>query len=590
MNTAHDNVPIEDLNNQFHYQKKIPTENVYEIMTELMNEHSVIARNLPAHSCPFLSMLASFQSQKLLPVKVTVCPTGNMSDFLVTSFKTESHNLQESPDRFTTNEELLPQNIRLPDHSSKIDDMDNSQRFGTFNSIADLSFNNSSQMNDSSIKVEAAEDVELQLFDHTENPPCSVYYKHNSAPSDSQSRVNRKRGRPRKDKDSHPAGDNCKIPKHSNKVAIIHNDNLDFLEFTRGLPNSKHFADFPDLNGSELRCAVYGCNKTWLAEGEVEHVKKCWVERDKHIEVEHGDVSRECYKCQASFKTVDILFRHFKYLHPNDEDKPYVCCDRRFHTQWHISRHMSSEHLNSGAPKSQKTSLRAQKKDRAMSDCEKDNSVYSCSECPAVFMYKQHLTRHMSHHREPQFLCQFCSKSFRGERMLETHIANTHPSGARYSCSVCSHEFGSAKLLNYHVASQHTTRQCMFCQQVFEDYRLLREHKLDAHLDRQTIQCEECFMKFFSQEELKIHNARDHKEKPCPSCCEVFRNKKELEKHRRAHHKRPETHSCDKCNYECSTSYKMRRHLFTRHRIGSGVKCSLCDREFAEKCSLQVNI
>ena len=625
-----------DLSSSFHSMKKIPTESVFEIMTELMNEGSVMARNTPTHSCPFLSMLASFQSQNSVPVKVTVCPTGNLSDFLVTSCKTEKHNQQGSPDIFTS--EKLTQSFG-PTHSSKTEE--NIKGLETFDPVEGSLFNSSSHMRDPLIKLEAAEVMEVRPIDHTEKPSHLVYTNHSVASdSNSQPSVKRKRGRPRKHMNttpevihnipkyscnltaSHDSVDidhglpnsqsgvkrkrgrpkkhvnivSVKIPKYSKKINDIQNEDIemqgtctrDSVTFAEGLPNSKYFVSFPALNGRELRCAVYGCNKTWSGEGTMESVRMQWLERDKHVGLEHGDVSRECCKCQASFKTVHLFFKHLDTLHPNDEDKPYVCCEERFHTQWHISSHISTNHPNSIEMKTREIPERAE--NDGTGDSKKDTPVYECTQCPATFVYKQHLTRHMSHHMEPQFLCQFCSKAFRGERMLETHIANSHPSGTTFPCMECSREFGSAKLLNYHVASQHTTRQCVFCDQVFDDYRLLREHKFEKHIDMQTTQCEHCYMKFFSNDELKIHNASCHKEKPCPSCREVFRNKKELDKHRRAHHKRTETHSCDKCKYECSTSYKMRRHMFTRHGIGTGVKCSLCSKEFAEKCSLQVNI
>ena len=86
-------------------------------------------------------------------------------------------------------------------------------------------------------------------------------------------------------------------------------------------------------------------------------------------------------------------------------------------------------------------------------------------------------------HRDRQFACAHCQRSYISVSGLTQHVNKTHKKLYRYRCETCERGFMDLSLYYDHVASHTGVRRhtCSICEMKFTYKTSLRTHVLHIH-------------------------------------------------------------------------------------------------------------
>ncbi len=88
-------------------------------------------------------------------------------------------------------------------------------------------------------------------------------------------------------------------------------------------------------------------------------------------------------------------------------------------------------------------------------DFSNEPTFFTCPACPATFVTRITLSRHMIYHEnDPKFTCSFCRLIFFKKDQLADHIANKH-GGAKFSCQLCGRNLSRRDHLVQHYKNVH---------------------------------------------------------------------------------------------------------------------------------------
>lgn len=162
------------------------------------------------------------------------------------------------------------------------------------------------------------------------------------------------------------------------------------------------------------------------------------------------------------------------------------------------------------------------------------NIRYQCSQCPSYFCSHDGLTKHERrlHGNNPGFRCGKCSKVFKRENHLVTHMAS-HDGQKPHGCETCGKRFNFPNKLRQHRAAQH----------------------------EKNYGCNQCSdgVQFNTWNELRTHMSVTHSPlRKCDACDATFKSLSQLREHAKSHMKERELfhcteEGCDRCvqNYTC---------------------------------------
>ena len=188
-----------------------------------------------------------------------------------------------------------------------------------------------------------------------------------------------------------------------------------------------------DVEGEErLHCDMDGCTKTFSGKGRKLQYKR-------HVERIHLSIrNKHCPQCNLSFYEKRDLSRHIEAIHLRIRTicpiegcaKPVVRLDQ----------HIKMVH-------SERT--------------EKAEKGSKCEECGASFSRVYDLTRHREnvHRGLKSFHCDKCERRFTDKRDLKRHHDAVHLNirqGKVYSCNFCDKSFKFKKLLDSHRQTEHS--------------------------------------------------------------------------------------------------------------------------------------
>ena len=183
-------------------------------------------------------------------------------------------------------------------------------------------------------------------------------------------------------------------------------------------------------------------------------------------------------------------------------------------------------------------------------------TVPECEMCGEKCSTNSNLHRHMlEQHTFSQeetldkspFVCAYCSKTFRYQRNLNTHIDSMHKEANKHHCEICEQNFATQFTLKRHLAEQHNITElgdsiypkqlkmftCSVCATVFKQKQNLKAHQL-THTQAEKITCDQCGKQFSVKTSLvrhqKIHNG-ERENFECVICNKRFLSRGSLGRH-----------------------------------------------------------
>ena len=183
-------------------------------------------------------------------------------------------------------------------------------------------------------------------------------------------------------------------------------------------------------------------------------------------------------------------------------------------------------------------------------------TVPECEMCGEKCSTNSNLHRHMlEQHTFSQeetldkspFVCAYCSKTFRYQRNLNTHIDSMHKEANKHHCEICEQKFATQFTLKRHLAEQHNITElgdsiypkqlkmftCSVCATVFKQKQNLKAHQL-THTKAEKITCYQCGKQFSVKTSLlrhqKIHNG-ERENFECVICNKRFLSRGSLGRH-----------------------------------------------------------
>lgn len=191
---------------------------------------------------------------------------------------------------------------------------------------------------------------------------------------------------------------------------------------------------------------------------------------------------KSCKKCKLKLDSVD----HQCYAEKRRAKKTYMCyvCKKTFIKGIDKKQHVQQIHKN-----------------LAGKDCP------LCIRCkiPSAVAYENHYKIHFI---EPEFFCNFCSKSFFEADRLQTHIKRFH-NFIEHFCDICGKSFRDKSGINRHMIGVHLNRRdhcCEICSKAFTTSYNLAEHMFSVHKKASKFYtCNLCERNFLYRKQFERH-------------------------------------------------------------------------------------
>ncbi|CAH1984917.1 unnamed protein product [Acanthoscelides obtectus] len=370
--------------------------------------------------------------------------------------------------------------------------------------------------------------------------------------------------------------------------------------------------------GSDLSMCKL-CNKTFIRRSHlIRHMKSHGIEEadiEKHIQAAfEGKEKRvmECDFCDRKFKYRKSFLHHMQAEHAMSDDSDIEKTGTEAERQKSEGKPVSDvlmKEFDEGAneegiegvypvkaqppgeddeewnlPEPENTENVVTKKPR--------NKNQVCHVCGALFARVNHLTRHMTLHRNVlTHSCDQCDKAFISEEHLKHHVEKDHVNKP-YVCTVCNKPFSRGEHLIRHLKVHQTGNEeesitvlrCSICDSTFtRSDHLARHTKIHLLQDKRHV-CVDCGKAFNRLDNLKTHqrihtgvkdNSKLHL---CIYCGKEFNNSSNMIVHMRRHTgERP--YKCSECGKGFPRSHDLKCH----ERTHSGEKpylCTLCGKSF----------
>jgi len=198
---------------------------------------------------------------------------------------------------------------------------------------------------------------------------------------------------------------------------------------------------------------------------------------------------------------------------------------------------------------------------------------FQCQICKKTISSLGRLKRHQKVH-EVEHKCKYCSKIFRLNCLMLTHIKSVHEKATNFKCDVCKVGYCTKAYLTRHQRIHTKNRpkpfKCDKCDHATDDKSSLKKH-LKSH-ERIIERCDKCNKKLFKS---RIHDCR----LDCKFCGKKFSLTANVATHIKKHHAHETDKSfyeCDICGLKCYRKKMMMYHMEAKH-IDEKVQIFTCD-------------
>ncbi|CAK1541606.1 unnamed protein product [Leptosia nina] len=194
---------------------------------------------------------------------------------------------------------------------------------------------------------------------------------------------------------------------------------------------------------------------------------------------------------------------------------------------------------------------------------------YLCSKCGKSFFTNNGLNQHLISHKDPQFKCGFCNKTYKTRQSLKEHFRLAHSSNRyQFVCVTCGKRFTVKSTLMKHAKTHDGQKQfaCTLCPKTYTRASYLRVHNL-VHTGKpkpRPFQCTHngCSRNFATKHSLLVHIAHSHSnERPhkCDICSKTFATMSGLKVHKESHTTSQVT--CTICSKKLSNKRVLQKHM-----------------------------
>ncbi|XP_022904694.1 zinc finger protein 271-like [Onthophagus taurus] len=338
------------------------------------------------------------------------------------------------------------------------------------------------------------------------------------------------------------------------------------------------------------------CNKAYEKSNHLKRHMSSHKKKLKLTSVKHESRDRkvmQCEFCDRKFKYKKSFTHHMQTEHgiSDDSDTPLSILvaknERKSSTRGGLRDKEETESADSDLGNLDETdNLDPNQEDGSINS--KPRKVHMCHVCNAKFVRSNHLTRHMTLHRNVLIhKCERCDKAFASEEFLSKHMKEDHIDKP-YTCTVCNKTYTRGehliRHLKIHLNPLELDIKCSVCERVFQRSDHLARHiKLHLQQDKRHI-CNECGKAFNRLDNLRAHqrihsgqrdNAKLHL---CIYCGKEFNNSSNMIVHMRRHTgERP--YKCDQCGKGFPRSHDLKCHERT-HSGEKPYKCTMCSKAF----------
>ncbi|KAK9499269.1 hypothetical protein O3M35_002337 [Rhynocoris fuscipes] len=337
-------------------------------------------------------------------------------------------------------------------------------------------------------------------------------------------------------------------------------------------------------------------------------IPKIPAQENAYLEVPEEAATRmSCKTCNAEFKTINLLRRHWDLTgHSREVSTTTIelnkIKDKNNQTEHSFKVVKQNFNIRANVPGQNDDEIK--KQNQSYMDCfvrvvENDNGTLmadkECDTCGLLFTNEELLRQHQ---QNECLICVTCGIKFFDNKLLKKHYQYTGHAHKLYKQKLpvmkpreevhihqctCGKIFQSRFLLGKHLQVHYKGTNkgaCHYCLLEFEDKSQIQQHLLEVH-GAQLFKCQHCDRTFLSESVRNRHETK-HKEFVCKVCNIKYKTHKALVSHTEQHHR---TMACRLCGKIITDLQSLRRHE-KRHFYDKGLQCDLCRKTFRNKTAL----
>ncbi|KAH9627739.1 hypothetical protein HF086_017282 [Spodoptera exigua] len=214
---------------------------------------------------------------------------------------------------------------------------------------------------------------------------------------------------------------------------------------------------------------------------------------------------------------------------------------------------------------------------------------YSCPECNKKFTDPSGLYCHRKlHSTEFPFKCEICDYKCKIKKYLSRHMKKTHTEPTDHQCDICGKCFHFSCKLKVHmrVHTGEKPHKCDVCGKAFSSTYSLSGHKM-IHTGEKPYQCTYCDYACRDTSTIRKHIERHmgiSKDFPCSLCNKIFKRKDTLQFHLDEVHfeLNPRKFPCELCDKMFKTKNSLNVHNNAVHKKSNRVNCEICGVEISK--------